>query len=79
MCEETCNTQLLLLEELKKAGEQIKELREIIKLAALMRDAQKRYFKDRTTQALNESKDYERRVDAAIAAQDNRQQGGLFG
>lgn len=40
---------------------------ELALLAKMMRDAQKRYFRDRKPSDLNESKDAERRLDMAIA------------
>jgi hypothetical protein len=40
---------------------------ELVALAVRMREAQKRYFADRSQQALQESKDLERRFDQAAA------------
>lgn len=42
-------------------------LQELAKLAKSMRDAQKKYFRDRSPQNLNVSKDWERRLDTAVA------------
>ncbi len=41
---------------------------ELARLAKQVRDAQKRYFRTRTPSDLRESKDHERRLDAAITA-----------
>lgn len=41
-------------------------LTELAKLAKGMREAQRRYFRDRSPQNLNYSKDWERKLDAAI-------------
>lgn len=41
--------------------------KEFFDTVAVMRDAQKVYFRDRTREALNESKALEKKVDAEIA------------
>lgn len=50
---------------------------EIIDLVESMREWQKRYFRERSAEALSRSKELERRVDAAIEQFKNRQP-GLF-
>lgn len=51
---------------------------ELARLAKKVRDAQRYYFSTRTSQALNESKDHERRLDKAIDAILNPPRPGLF-
>lgn len=53
-------------------------LQELAKLASSVRDAQRRYFRDRSPQNLNMSKDWERRLDAAVQEILEPQNPGLF-
>lgn len=46
---------------------------DFITLVARMRSAQKRYFKERSTDALNESKTLERQVDSEIQQRQSTQ------
>jgi hypothetical protein len=46
---------------------------EFVELVRQMREAQRQYFKTRHTDALNRSKDLERRVDMWIKEQQNNQ------
>ncbi len=53
-------------------------LEELAKLGRSMRDAQRKYFRDRSPQNLNVSKDWERRLDAAVAEVLDDNGPGLF-
>lgn len=50
----------------------------LVLLVKNMRDAQKTYFRDRQPSKLNESKDWERRVDVALKAILEPETNGLF-
>jgi hypothetical protein len=49
-------------------------MKEFIELVREMRNAQKEYFKTRTKDALNRSKELERKVDAELQSINNTQQ-----
>ena len=49
-------------------------MKEFIELVREMRNAQKEYFKKRTKDALNRSKELERKVDAELQSINNTQQ-----
>ncbi len=53
-------------------------LEELARLVRQMRHAQSRYFRDRSQQNLLESKDWERKVDQAVAAVLDEKGPGLF-
>lgn len=54
------------------------DMPEFIALVRSMRQAQRNYFKTRSSEALNRSKDLERKVDAALRAASEAEKPNLF-